>query len=78
MERLLEGKLTFTPMETDEGKRYLVEGRLSLGEFLQIPAAPAAPYLKRPQADSNSRPQTHRRRFSRILMGCKSHRASDT
>jgi hypothetical protein len=31
MERLLEGKLTFTPIDTDEGKRYRIEGRVSLG-----------------------------------------------
>jgi site-specific DNA recombinase len=55
MERLLEGKLTFTPIETEDGKRYRIEGRVSLGDALQIPADPSAPYLKRPQGDSNPR-----------------------
>ena len=55
MERLLEGKLTFTPIQTDDGKRYRIEGRVSLGEALQIPADPSAPYSLRPQGDSNPR-----------------------
>jgi hypothetical protein len=52
MERLLEGKLTFTPIETDEGKRYRIEGRVSLERTLEIPADPTAPYFECPQGDS--------------------------
>lgn len=54
LERLLDGgKLTFTPLQTEQGKRYQIEGRVTLGEVLQIPADPAAPYHLRPQGDSN-------------------------
>jgi hypothetical protein len=40
IERVLDGKLAFTPIETAEGKRYRVEGRAALDELLQIPADP--------------------------------------
>jgi hypothetical protein len=54
IERLLDGgKLTFTPLQTEQGKRYQIEGRVTLGEVLQIPADPAAPYRLRPQWGSN-------------------------
>lgn len=48
IEHVLDGKLTFTPIETAEGKRYRVEGRATPGEVLQIPAYPEAPYCLRP------------------------------
>ena len=56
IKRLLDGgKLSFVSLETEQGKRYQIEGRVTLGEVLQIPGDPAAPYRLRPQRDSNPR-----------------------
>ena len=40
MEALLADKLTFTPVETPEGRGYEVEGRLAVGGILRLPGAP--------------------------------------
>jgi site-specific DNA recombinase len=40
LQALLVEKLTFRPMETRDGKRYEVTGRLALGGLLRLPAIP--------------------------------------
>ncbi|MGH7436881.1 MAG: hypothetical protein ACRENE_14510, partial [Polyangiaceae bacterium] len=52
VEALLDGPVTFTPMETPEGRRYKVEGRIATGALLQVLPGPQ---LERPQRDSNPR-----------------------
>ncbi len=47
MEKLLDGKLTFTPTESASGRFYEIEGRLALGRVLRAPAS-NDPYCKRP------------------------------
>jgi hypothetical protein len=37
LQALLAGKLTFRPVETGDGKRYEVTGRLALGGLLRLP-----------------------------------------
>ncbi len=37
LERLLDGKLTFTPVETWKGRRYKIEGKASLGGLIRLP-----------------------------------------
>jgi hypothetical protein len=37
LERLLDGKLTFTPVETWKGRRYKIEGKASLGGLVRLP-----------------------------------------
>ena len=53
METLLKGKLTFTPTERPAGKRYRVEGKLTLGGVLSTTPGASVPYYERPQGDSN-------------------------
>ena len=48
MESLLDGPLTFTPIQTAEGKRYKVDGRIATGALLQ---APSYPQCERPHVD---------------------------
>ncbi len=50
VESLLDGPLTFTPLETDEGRRYLVQGRIATGDILRVLSDPQH---ERPQGDSN-------------------------
>ena len=52
LESLLDGPLTFTPIETADGRRYRVEGRVATGALLQVPPDPQC---GRPQGDSNPR-----------------------
>jgi hypothetical protein len=40
LEALLVDKLTFRPVETADGKRYEVTGRLAVGGLLRLPAEP--------------------------------------
>jgi len=37
LERLLDGSLTFTPVETWKGRRYRIEGQASLGGLVRLP-----------------------------------------
>ncbi len=53
MEALLKGKLTFTPTERPAGRRYRVEGKLTLGGVLSTTPSASVPYCERPQGDSN-------------------------
>jgi hypothetical protein len=46
VESLLEGPMTFTPFETDEGKRYT--GRIATRALLEVPSGPQ---LGRPQGE---------------------------
>jgi hypothetical protein len=55
MERVLDGKLTFSPVESNDGKRYRIEGPVTLGEMLDLPGDLAAPYCLRPQGDANGK-----------------------
>ncbi|MGH7281418.1 MAG: recombinase family protein, partial [Polyangiaceae bacterium] len=48
VESLLDGPLTFTPIETSEGKRYQVEGRITTGALLRASSLSAT---LRPQGD---------------------------
>jgi hypothetical protein len=50
VEALLDGPATFTPIETAEGRRYKVEGRIATGALLQVLPGPQP---ERPQGDSN-------------------------
>jgi hypothetical protein len=50
VEALLDGPATFTPIETPDGKRYKVEGRIATGALLQ---ALPSPQRACPQGDSN-------------------------
>jgi site-specific DNA recombinase len=52
VEALLDGPATFTPIETADGKRYKVEGRIATGALLQVLPGPQR---ERPQGDSNPR-----------------------
>lgn len=52
MQSLLEGPLTFTPIDTIKGRRYRVEGRVTTGALL---SASSFPQWQRPQGDSNPR-----------------------
>jgi site-specific DNA recombinase len=51
VEALLDGPATFTPIETPDGKRYKVEGRIATGALLQVVPGPQR---ERPQGDSKS------------------------
>jgi hypothetical protein len=37
LERLLDGSLTFTPVETWKGRRYRIEDRANLGGLVRLP-----------------------------------------
>jgi hypothetical protein len=52
VEALLDGPATFTPIETPQGKRYKVEGRIATGALLQ-----ALPDRQRecPQGDTRNK-----------------------
>ena len=52
VEALLDGLMKFTPLETPEGKRYKVEGRIATGALLQVLPGPQR---GRPQRESNPR-----------------------
>jgi hypothetical protein len=52
LQNLLDGPLTFTPIETPEGRRYHVQGRVTTGALL---SAQSYPQWQRPQGDSNPR-----------------------
>jgi site-specific DNA recombinase len=52
VEALLDGPATFAPIETPEGKRYKVEGRIATGAFFQLLPDPQR---ECPQGDSNPR-----------------------
>jgi hypothetical protein len=53
MEALLDGPLSFTPVETADGRRYHVEGRIATGALLQAVPGIGYPQCGRPQGDSN-------------------------
>ena len=50
VEALLDGPATFTPIETPDGRRYKVAGRIATGALLQ---ALPGPQRERPQGESN-------------------------
>jgi site-specific DNA recombinase len=52
VEALLDGPATFTPIETPDGRRYKVAGRIATGALLQ---ALPDPQRERPQGESNPR-----------------------
>jgi hypothetical protein len=37
LEKLLDGRLTFTPVETWKGRRYQIEGSANLGGLVRLP-----------------------------------------
>jgi site-specific DNA recombinase len=52
IESLLDGPMTFTPIDTPEGRRYEVTGRIATGEILRVLSDPQR---ERPQRESNPR-----------------------
>jgi site-specific DNA recombinase len=52
IESLLDGPMKFTPVETAEGRRYEVTGRIATGDVLRVLSDPQH---ERPQRESNPR-----------------------
>jgi hypothetical protein len=52
LETLITGPMTFTPVETADGRRYQVDAELSIGAVLSARPVGDAPQCLRPQGES--------------------------
>lgn len=68
IESLLDGPMTFTPVETPKGRRYEVTGRIATGDVLRVLSSPAAAQNNFCAVLATHLPARSRKRMSSIDM----------
>lgn len=54
LEAVLDGPITFTPVETDAGPRYRIEGRLLVGHLIRSDGVPSGIFSERSTGDGSA------------------------